>query len=114
MLLDKAFEEYKMYDLTKGYDYKDEIEVLSGQSGKVKIGTKEKFFYPLKDSELKNVEYSYDIQSSIEAPVDKDIEVGKIDIFIDKNLHFSEKIYTIESVRRNSIWVKLKDLLERW
>jgi D-alanyl-D-alanine carboxypeptidase (penicillin-binding protein 5/6) len=113
-LLCKAFNQYKMYDLTKGYSYNNEIKVEGGQKDSIKIGTKESFFYPLREDELKKVSYAYEIQPYVEAPVDKDYEVGKIDIFIDKNLHFSEKIYTMENVRRNSIWVKLKDLLEKW
>ena len=46
--------------------------------------------------------------------MDKGIEVGEIKIFIDKDLHFTEKVYTIESVRRNSVWSKVKDFIEKW
>ena len=59
-------------------------------------------------------DYIYNIQESMEAPVDKDEEIGEIKIFLDNNLIFSEKVFTIETVRRNSIWSKVGDLIENW
>ena len=115
-LLNKAFEEYHLVDLTSGYAYINKIKVIEGEKDYVRIGTfeKEKYLYPLKADEFKKVKYTYQIQDSIEAPVTKGSEVGEIKIFIDKDLHFCEKVYTIENVRRNSIWQKLKDLIEQW
>lgn len=113
-LVEKAFDEFHLIDLTSGYSFKDEIEVKEGRDEKVKIGTYGKYLYPLKNDEIKKVSYVYDIQDQIEAPVDKWAEVGEIKIFIDNDLHFSEKIYTMESVRRISIFDKIKDLIKNW
>ncbi len=114
VLINKAFSEYHLVDLTSGYAFKTKIKVESGQQEYVKIGTKESYYYPLKTEELKKVKYKYTIADSIEAPIESGQVVGKVEIFIDNNLHFSEKIYTMETVRRNSIWEKLKDLIEQW
>ena len=113
-LINKAFENYHLIDLTSGYAFRDKIKVLNGRSEFVKIGTKGKYLYPLTNQELKKVSYIYNIDEEIEAPVEIGREVGEVQIFIDKNLHFSEKIYTMENIRRNSIWEKLKDLVEQW
>ena len=113
-LLNQAFNDYHMIDLTSGYAYKDRIKVVEGKRDSVKIGTYGKCLYPIKAEEFKNINYVYDISEEIEAPVSKGMEVGEIKIFIDNNLHFSEKIYTMEDVRRNSIWAKLKTLIEKW
>ncbi len=113
-LLDKAFKDYQLIDLTFGYAYKDYITVKEGRQEKVKIGTKGKYLYPLKLSEIGKVKYQYNIQEKIVAPVNKGEEVGEIKIFIDNNLQFSEKVYTMEEVRRDSMWSKLKDFIERW
>ncbi len=113
-LLNHAFEEYHLIDLTSGYAYKDKIKVIEGEAEYVRIGTLGKYLYPLKTDEFKKVKYVYNIQDSIEASVSKGSEVGEVQIFIDKDLHFSEKIYTMENVRRNSIWQKLKDLIDAW
>ncbi len=114
-LLEQGFSEYKLYDLTDGYDFVDQIEVSEGRANWVKITTKDNHvYYPLRKDELKKVTYIYDIEKTIEAPVEKGREVGSVKIFIDNDLHFEEKIYTIENVRRNSVWEKIKDLLNNW
>ena len=113
-LIDRAFEEFKMFDLTKGYSYNNVLKVNEGRQEFVKVGTKESFWFPLRDCELGKVEYEYTIMNSIDAPVTKGSEVGEIKIFIDKNLQFSEKIYTMEDVRRNSMWARMKSLIDKW
>lgn len=113
-LLNEAFKEYHLVDLTSGYAFKDKLKVEEGEEEYVDIETFGSYCYPLKSSELKKVKYVYDIEKSVEAPVEKGREIGEVKIFIDNDLHFSEKIYTIENVRRNSIFRKLKDLIEQW
>lgn len=113
-LLERAFKDYNLIDLTTGYAYNKQIKVNEGKSESVQIGTSGKYLYPLKAEEISKVRYEYNIKDSIEAPVNRGDEVGEIKIFIDKNLHFSEKVVTMEDVRRDSIWSKLKDFVERW
>ena len=113
-LLSEAFKEYHLVDLTSGYAFKDKLKVEEGEEEYVDIATFGSYCYPLKNSELRKVKYVYDIEKSVEAPVEKGREIGEVKIFIDNDLHFSEKIYTIENVRRNSIFRKLKDLIEQW
>lgn len=113
-LLEQGFNEYKLVDLTSGYDFERNIKVTGGKQERVKIGTKEKFYYPLRKDELDKVDYVYNIQEAIDAPVDKDEVIGEIKIFIDNNLIFSEKVVTMETIRRNSIWTKIYDLIENW
>lgn len=113
-LIDKAFKEYHLVDITSGYAFKTKLKVESGQQDYVKIGTYGSYYYPLRTDELKKVKYKYTIDESVEAPVESGRAIGEVEIFIDNDLHFSEKIYTMENVRRNSIWEKLKDLIEQW
>ncbi len=114
-LFENAFAEYKLYDLTEGYTLPQTIAVQEGRADSVKIGTKgERYLYPLKKEELSSVDYVYSLAQTLEAPVERGQEVGSVKIFIDNDLHFEEKIYTIEGVRRNSVWEKVKDLLNNW
>ena len=113
-LINKAFDEYHLIDLTSGYAYDDKIKIIEGEKDFVKIGTKGEYLYPLRIDEFKKVSYVYDISNSIQSPITKGSEVGEIKIFIDNKLHFSEKVFTMENVRRNSIWQKIKDLIEQW
>lgn len=113
-LLEEGFNNYKLIDLTKGYDYNNKIKVEEGKKDFIEIGTSGKFLYPLKNDEIDRVDYVYNISSTIEAPIDKGEVVGEIKIFIDNNLIFSEKVVTMETIRRNSVWAKLNDLIENW
>lgn len=113
-LLENGFSEYHLIDLTKNYNYDNYIGVNGGKQKKVKIGTLGSFLYPLCNDEIAKIDYVYNIQSNMEAPVDKGEVVGDIKIFLDNNLIFSEKVVTMEVVRRNSIWAKLHDLIENW
>ena len=102
-LLEQAFKDYHLVDLTSGYAFKNEVAVNEGRESSVKIGTFGNYYYPLKNSELKKVKYNYKVPNSLEAPVEKGQEIGEVKIFIYNDYHFSEKIYTMESERRNSI-----------
>lgn len=106
--------EFKLYDLTQLYDYERTIEVVDGRKGKTRIGTKEKFVYPLTKNELENLKIVYDYPRCVQAPLSKDSEIGKIEIFLGKNLLFSEKIYTIEDVKTKSILQRMQDFFKNW
>lgn len=113
-LLTSALEKYCLYDLTEDYNLPTAIPVENGRSESVKIATKGNYLYPLTADEKTRVRYVYNINESIQAPADKDTEIGDVQIFIDNDLHFSEKVYTIENVRRSSIWQNVKQFVDRW
>ncbi|MBE7074282.1 MAG: D-alanyl-D-alanine carboxypeptidase [Clostridiales bacterium] len=114
ILLEKAFEDYKLYNLINNLNIPQTIQVDEGRQDKVRIKLNGEFSYPLTEKEFDGVKYQINLQKSITAPVDKGTEVGEVKIFINNDLHFCEKIYTIENVRRNSIWQKIKDFVNRW
>ena len=113
-LMQQAFLQYKLYDLTSFYKLPEFISVANGRTDKVGLTTMGHCYYPLRDDEMTSVEIRYQLQDILEAPVEKGQEAGKVEIYLNKNLHFSEKIFTIDCVRRNSLWQKLYDVLAQW
>ena len=113
-LLRTCANEFKLYDLTQLYDYERTVEVVDGRKGETRIGTKEKFVYPLTKNELENLKIVYDYPKCVQAPLSKDSEIGKIEIFLGNNLLFSEKIYTIEDVKTKSILQRMQDFFKNW
>lgn len=113
-LMENAFNKYKLYDLTTFYDFQKNIKVNDGRVSDVAIDTFGHFYYPLTETELNSIKIKYDLVNELVAPVENHQEVGMTQIYLDKNLLFSEKIYTIERVRRNSLWQKLYDVLTEW
>lgn len=113
-ILEQMHARYSLYDLTQEYNLPSSIKVNEGRTDSVGIETRGEYFYPLTAQEKERVRYEIKLQGEIAAPVDKGTPVGEVKIFLDNDLHFSEKIYTMENVRRDSIWQKLKDFVNRW
>ena len=94
--------------------YQDEIVVEEGKFDRVKIGTDKKFFYPLKEGETNLVRYEYNLSEKAVAPIKKGDEIGEIKIFLDNNLLFSEKIFTMEDIKEKGILQKIFDVISQW
>ncbi len=114
MLLNKSFDEYKLMTLLPKYKIARRVAVNNGRQDSVKTFTKRGFDYPLSKDELDRVVYKYDLPNSLTAPVVKEQEVGKLEIFLDNCLLFSEKIYTIDSVKKIGVLSSIKDILTDW
>jgi len=113
-LLEKAFHDYKMVDVLSSNEVIGEINVIGGEKQKVKLTSKCGAYLPLRVSEIDTIETVFDIPSEIYAPHDKNVPVGKFDIYASKNLIFSGKIYIIESVEmkgQNFFEIIVKDFV---
>ena len=64
--------------------------------------------------EQNKVKYLYTLPSQLTAPIAKGAEIGKVEVYFGNDLLFSEKIYTMEEVRGNTVWEKLKELFKAW
>ncbi len=113
-LLERGFEEYKLVDLTEGYDYNKFVKVEGGRKEFVEVGTREKFFYPLKKGEREKIAYIYKQPKSLACPIKNGQEVGEVSIYFANDLLFSQKLYTMEEVRGNTIFESLKDIFKKW
>lgn len=113
-LLNTAFQEFEIKELTEKYDIPSLIEVEDGRKDEVSIATNKKFFYPLRKNEQDKVRYEYKIKEKITAPVRKGDEIGEIRIYLDKDLLFSEKIYTMEDIRTKGVLQKIIDVISQW
>lgn len=113
-MLEEAVGKYKLYDLTQMYDFDHSVQVVEGADLTAEIGTKESFFYPLTTAEVEKLEFVYSVPQMLQAPMKKGTEVGKVEIFLDNDLLFSEKIYTIEDVKPKTMWQRLQDFFKNW
>ncbi len=113
-LLNKGFNEFKLYDLSKFFSYNRYLPVEGAKVDKVKIESDGNTFFPLRASELENIKITYSLPNSLTAPVQKSQKVGEINIFFDNDLLFSQNIYTMEEVRSNTILEGIKDITSKW
>ncbi len=113
-LLKGCADTFKMYDLTTFYDYNQTLKVIDGKNESATIGTKEHFFYPLSKEEVEKLRFVYSYPQELQAPMQKDAEIGKVEIFLGNDLLFFEKIFTIDNVKAKTILQRMQDFFENW
>lgn len=114
LLLNECAEKYSLCDLTSLYDYNQTISVNNGRNTTAKIGTYGKFLYPLTEKERENLRFVYSYPTVVDAPLDKGSEIGRVEIFLNNNLLFSEKIFTIEDIKPKSLLQRVQDFVRNW
>lgn len=112
-LMQKAFDEFELCDV--GY-HGDGISIPTvdarGDSVTALPGKTEK--YPLKKDGSEIAEIVVEQVESLTAPQKKGTEAGKIKIFLNKQLLFEQKLYTMEEVRPLTYLDKLRQVIAGW
>ena len=113
-LMNSAFEKYKMREILPEHSVGEKIKIENGEKDYVQTATKKGFSYPLSDEEFRNINIIRNQPESLEAPVEKEQEVGEIEIYLNKDLIFKEKIYTMESVKSIKYLDKIWEIVDEW
>ena len=113
-LINKAFNEYKLYEVLPSYKFVDDITVEDGKSETLRLYNKDGYSVVATEEEIKNYKVEYDYEKIVKAPVEKDTKLGEVKIYYDNSLIFTENLYNIESVEGLDPVDKLKDILEKW
>ena len=93
-LLSECFNDYKPIKVLESDNIVDFIDV-KGSLKKCPVCIKSDVILPLKDDEINNLIIAYDYDTTLTMPYYKDTEIGNIKIYIENNLIFQQKIYTI-------------------
>lgn len=113
-LLNLGFEKFKMAEIVLPYQTYDNIVVENGTADFVSTYSRTGFCYPLLKGELEKINVVVDLQKSVKAPILKDSVVGKIEVYVGKDLIFAEKIYTMDKVDSKQIGDKVKQIIDNW
>ena len=113
-LINKAFNEYKLYEVLPSYKFVDDITVEDGKSETLRLYNKDGYSVVATEEEIKKYKVEYDYEKIVKAPVEKDTKLGEVKIYYDNSLIFIENLYNIESVEGLDPVDKLKDILEKW
>lgn len=113
-LIEEAYKTYTYETILEPYSYITSIGVEEGKYDNVKVFTMKGFKYPLKENEKELIHIETKLPEILNAPLEKEEEIGEIKIFFEKSLIFSEKIYTMESVESVDIKDKVKDIIDKW
>lgn len=113
-LFNLTFDNYQMVNLLQPYKYLKQIKVEDGKEEYIKVYTKKGFSYPLSNEERNKITINIDLPHTLQAPLEKEKIVGNLNIYLENNLLFSEKIYTMNSVKSTNFYDNLKTILNEW
>ncbi|MBQ0017105.1 MAG: D-alanyl-D-alanine carboxypeptidase, partial [Clostridiales bacterium] len=112
--IEKCYDNYEFCTIVKPYQYISNTNVDDGLKDKVQLYVKNGFKFPLKDDEKDKLVIETKYDEILDAPVEKNKEVGEIKVFFENELIYSEKICTIEEVKEKTITDKMKDIFDNW
>lgn len=108
--LNKAFDEFKMVKLFKKGELCKDYSI-NKKSQKLPIIIKKDIFYPLKYEETCKINARVNLLKDTKNLKIGDFEIGELCVYIENNLIFSEKIYTIITEKKNSFDDCLKRII---
>lgn len=109
-LLDDCFARYSMRELFNGEKFRREIPTDGIAGKKCRVSCRGRLSYPLAEGEERFVEVRETLPDILALPVHKGDETGKIDVYLQNQLIFSEKIVSIMDVQK-SYFDYLRDIV---
>jgi len=114
-LLDGAFAEYSLKDVSKAVDLSSVSAVVTdGKAQSTRLETEKGLLYPLTESEYAEIRFEVSEVNSMRAPVHIGDENGKIKFYSGNRLLFERKLYSIEEVASLDYSDILYDIVGRW
>ena len=113
-LINKAFKEYKNYDILPKYKVVDNVTIDNGDKAFTRIYHKNGFSVVCKRGEEDKYLVKYEYPTNIKAPLLKGQKIGEVKIYYDNNLIFTEDLCSIEDVGEIKPEIKLRDILDKW
>lgn len=113
-LINKAYEEYGIYEILPSYKFVSDISVENGKSASLRLYNKNGFSVVDKKENLNKYVVTYDYPEKITAPVEKDAVLGTVKVYLDKTLIFTENLCSIEKVDSIDANDNIKNILDKW
>ncbi|MGN0798704.1 MAG: D-alanyl-D-alanine carboxypeptidase family protein [Christensenellales bacterium] len=113
-LINKAYEEYRHYDIISKYKVVDNITVDNGENATTRIFHKNGFSVVCKKGDEGRYTVKYDYPTTCKAPIEKGQKVGEVKIYFDNDLIFVDDLCSIEDVKVIKPETKIQDILEKW
>jgi D-alanyl-D-alanine carboxypeptidase (penicillin-binding protein 5/6) len=110
-LLDYSFDQYEPYDVIKQDTYLKSISVKNGKKSETAIIAKENVVIPVTKEEKDKVVSVIEVDEVIEAPVTRNMKVGKLKIYLDGKPIYTTDLYTREDIERKDFKDKIVDFI---
>ena len=113
-LLNMVNSNYEFMNILEKNSYITTIPVTNGNKSFIRLYLQDSFDYVLSKEEKDLLEIVYDFPNSIDAPVDSENIIGKVNIFLDKQLLFSANICTIDNVKTIDKNNGINEIIKQW
>lgn len=111
--IEKAFKEYSFVKLLSAGEL-SKTSIKNGKSEEVPVILKDDIWYPLTDAELQKIKGKLVINENLSAPIKNNTEIGTIELWLENNLIFSQKVYTIDVEKKEGISDFIKKIIKSY
>lgn len=108
-VIDYCLENYRLVDISKQMKWYINIDVEKGNIAKYEDYIKGNLIYPLKQEEVEKIRVSQEFIPIIKAPLNKGSVIGEIELYIEDELIYTNKVKLKENIYKNNI----KDYLNK-
>ncbi len=113
-ILDYSFKKFKPEKLISKEKSVRSVFVNKGIKNEVWLYPLEDITYPISEEEKNGLEKKIICNSIFNAPIDSNVELGRIEIVVNNKVLASTPLITMESIRRKTIVDYLEDVLINW
>lgn len=111
--IEKAFKEYSLVKLLSVGEL-SKTPIKNGKLEEVPVILKNDIWYPLTDAELQKIKGKLAINENLSAPIKNNTEIGTIELWLENNLIFSQKVYTIDVEKKEGISDFIKKIIKSY
>lgn len=111
--IEKAFKEYSLVELLSAGEL-SKAPVKNGKSEKVPVILKNDICYLLTNEELEKIKGKLVINENLSAPIKNNAEIGTIELWLENNLIFSQKVYTICIEKKEGVGDFIKKIIKSY
>lgn len=110
VLLENCFGRFELYELFNAQNYAEELETDSSVGRRCVVGCSDGVTYPLTQEERKTISVRKKLPERVALPVRAGDVIGEMEIYMEKQLIFSQKIVSIFDVEK-SYFDFLRDII---
>lgn len=112
-LMDYAHDNYRIETFADSGRVLKDVSVTKGRQDTVAVAVNKSFSYPVKKDGSEVPSVRVNLPESLSAPIKKGDIVGNIEITLGNHLLFSDKVYTIDDVKKETLGDKIKDFFRK-
>ena len=111
--IEKAFKVYSFVKLLSVGEL-SKTSIKNGKLEEVPVILKDDIWYPLTEAELQKIKGKLVINENLSAPIKNNTEIGTIELWLENNLIFSQKVYTIDVEKKEGISDFIKKIIKSY